>query len=238
MKDIELWHGDCMEEMDKIENYSIDFILADLPYNQIASKWDLPIDLNLLWKQYERILSKKGTVALFGQQVFTTDLINSNRNNYKYCWYWEKNQSTHFLHAKRQPLRKIEEIVIFYNGSYCPQKTEGHVPTSSAKGNSYTGTYINENKREYVGGDTTRYPTNLLKYKCVNNYNRFHTSQKPIELLEYLIKTYTQEGETVLDNVMGSGSAGVACKKINRKFIGIEKDKKYFDIAVDRINNI
>lgn len=236
LENIELWQGDCLEEMKKIKDGSVNLILADLPYKQLASKWDIPIDLDLLWIQYKRILSSKGTVALFGQQPFTTDLINSNRKNYKYCWYWEKNQSTHFLHAKKQPLRKIEEIVIFYNGSYYPQKTDGHVPTNSAKGKTYGGAYLGENKREYKGGDTTRYPTNLLVYKGVSNYKRLHTSQKPVELLEFLIKSYTKKGDLVLDNVMGSGSTGVASIKTNRRFIGIEKDKKYFEISKERID--
>jgi DNA modification methylase len=236
LRDIELWLGDCLKEMNRIKDNSVNLILADLPYKQLASKWDSPIDLSLLWEQYKRVLSKNGTVALFGQQPFTTDLINSNRKNYKYCWYWEKNQSTHFLHAKRQPLRKIEEIVIFYNGSYYPQKTDGHVPTNSAKGKTYGGAYLGENKREYKGGDTTRYPTNLLIYKGVSNYKRLHTSQKPVELLEFLIMSYTKKGDLVLDNVMGSGSTIVASKNLNRKAIGIEKDKKIFKIAEKRIN--
>jgi site-specific DNA-methyltransferase (adenine-specific) len=237
-KDLQLWQGDCLELMKNIPDKSINLILADLPYKQLASKWDKPINLVLLWEQYKRILSPKGTVALFGQQPFTTDLITSNRKNYKYCWYWEKNQSTHFLHAKRQPLRKIEEIVVFYNGSYYPQKTDGHIPTNSARGKTYGGAYLGENKRDYQGGDTTRYPINLLTYKCVDNYNRLHTSQKPVELLKFLIKSYTLEGDVVLDNAMGSGSTGIASLDLKRKFIGIEMDENIFEIAKKRMEQI
>jgi site-specific DNA-methyltransferase (adenine-specific) len=237
MKDIELWFGDCLDLMKNISNQSVDLVFADLPYGSTAPKWDRIIDMKLLWVQYNRIIKNTGTIALFSSQPFTTKLISSNEKDFKYCWYWIKNQGTNFFHAKRMPIRKIEEICIFKNGSYYPQITDGHIPTNSAKGCSNGQAYSGINKRDYEGGKTTRYPTNILEYDCVDNYHRLHSAEKPEELLEYIIKTYTKEKDVVLDNVMGSGSTGDVCKKINRKFIGIEKDQKYFDIAVQRINN-
>ena len=227
--------GDCLVEMDKIADKSIDMILCDLPYGTTAPKWDENIDINKLWKHYNRIIKDGGMIALFAAQPFTTKLISSNETDFKYCWYWIKNQATNFFHAKRMPVRKVEEICIFKKGAYYPQITDGHIPTSSAKGCSNGKAYHGTNKRDYEGGKTTRYPNNVLTFKCVDNYSRQHSSEKPVALMEYLIKTYTNEGETVLDNCMGSGSTGVACKKTGRHFIGIEKDEKYFKLAVDRV---
>ena len=231
--------GDCLRVMPRIKEKSIDFILSDLPYEQTACDWDSMIDIKSIWKNYKRLLKINGVVALTTAQPFTTMIINSNINWFKYCWYWNKNQGTNFFHAKRMPIRKIEEIVIFYNSKarYNPQMTSGHTPTNPAKGCSNGVVYYGNNKRDYKGGVTTRYPVNLLTFKCVNNYKRKHPNQKPVELLEYLIKTYTNENDVVLDNAMGSGSTGVACKKLNRNFIGIEKDKAYFNIAKERIKN-
>jgi len=229
--------GDCLEIMPKLEKNSVDLILSDLPYEQTACDWDSIIDFNSLWYNYKRVLKQNGVIALTAAQPFTTAIINSNPSWFKYCWYWQKNQGTNFFHAKRMPIRKIEEILIFYNGKvkYYPQITDGHIPTNSAKGCSNGVVYHGNNKRDYKGGKTTRYPINLLDFKCVNNYERVHPNQKPVELMEYLIKTYTDDGDTILDNAMGSGSTGVACKNLNRRFIGIEKDEKYFEIAKQRI---
>lgn len=237
MKDVELWFGDCLELMKDIPDNYIDLIFADLPYGSTAPKWDKIINMNLLWEQYNRIIKQdSGTIALFSSQPFTTKLISSNEKDFKYCWYWLKNQGTNFFHAKRMPIRKIEEICIFKNGSYYPQITDGHIPTNSAKGCSNGQTYSGINKRDYEGGRTTRYPTNILEFNCVDNYHRLHSAQKPEDLLEYIIKTYTKKREIVLDNCMGSGSSGSVCKIIDRKYIGIENDKKYFNIAVERIS--
>ena len=202
-----------------------------------APKWDEHIDMVELWKQYNRIIKKNGTIALFASQPFTTKIISSNENDFRYCWYWLKNQGTNFFHAKRMPIRKIEEICIFKKGKYYPQITDGHIPTNSAKGCSNGTAYHGTNTRDYEGGKTTRFPTNILEFKCVDNYSRLHSSEKPVDLLEYLIKTYTNEGETVLDNTFGSCSTGIACLNTNRKFIGMEMDDKYFDIAQKRIKD-
>lgn len=233
-----LFNGDCFDVMNNIQDKSIDMILCDLPYNCTAQEWDKEINLDLLWSKYERIRKDDCPVVLFASQPFTTKLISSNIKNFKYCWYWSKNQTTNFFHAKRMPLRKIEEICVFYKHNYNPQKTDGHIPTRAAKGCSNGKIYYSGKKRNYEGGDTTRYPNNLLEFNCVNNYHKLHPNEKPVELLEYLIKTYTNEGDVVLDNTMGSGSTGVACVNTNRDFIGIELDEQYFEVASKRINEV
>lgn len=232
---MELYCGDCLVEMLKIPDHSVDLILCDPPYGSTAPTWDNILDFNILWKEYTRIIKPTGTAAIFSAQPFTTNLIASNAKKFRYCWYWIKNQGTNFFHAQRMPIRKVEEICIFNKGVYYPQIKTGCIPTNSAKGKSEGKAYHGINRRDYNGGDTTRFPTNVLEFKCVDNYSRLHSSQKPIELLEYLIKTYTNEGDIVLDNCMGSGSTGIACVITKRKFIGIEKDERYFKIAKDRI---
>lgn len=235
-----IYNEDCLEGMKRIEDKSIDCIICDLPYGTTACKWDVVIPFDELWEQYNRIIKKDHPIILFSSQPFTTILIGSNIKKYKYSWYWQKNQATNFLHAKHQPLRKIEEICVFNAGPECynPQKTYGHVPTRAAKGCSNGNVYYGTNKRDYKGGDTSRFPTNLIEFKCVDNYHKIHPSQKPLELIEYLIKTYSNEGDLILDNCMGSGTTAVACLNTNRRFIGFELDKNYFDIATNRINEL
>lgn len=232
----EVWLGDCLDLMKNISDHSIDFICIDPPYGLTAAKWDCNISFDLLWEQFNRIGKKDYIVAIFGSQPFTTKVISSNIENFKYCWYWNKNQGTNFFHAKRMPIRKVEEISIFGGKQYIPQITDGHIPTNSAKGKSYGKTYHGTNIRDYIGGQTTRYPDNILNFKCVDNYSRVHSSQKPVELLEYLIKTYTTEGDLVLDCFAGSGSTLLAAKKLNRQFFGIEKEEEYDNICLDRIS--
>ena len=234
---MQLIHGDCLEKMTEIADHSVNLILCDLPYGTTAPKWDVVIPMHLLWNEYNRIISDTGTIALFAAQPFTTKLISSNEKDFRYCWYWIKNQATNFFHAKRMPTRKVEEICIFKKGDYYSQCTDGHIPTKSAKGCSNGKAYHGENTRDYEGGKTTRFPTNVLDFKCVDNYSRVHSSEKPVELLEYLIKTYTNEDGIVIDNCMGSGSTGIACINTGRDFIGIEKDETYFNIAKNRITN-
>ena len=229
-----LYLGDCLGIMSNIPNNSVDFICCDLPYGMTAPKWDEHIDMVELWEQYNRIIKNNGTIALFASQPFTTKLIASNEKDFRYCWYWLKNQGTNFFHAKRMPIRKIEEICIFKKGKYYPQITDGHIPTNSAKGCSNGQAYHGTNKRDYEGGKTTRYPTNILEFSCVDNYSRLHSSEKPLDLIKYLIKTYTDENDMVLDNTMGSGTTCLAAKELNRKFIGIEKEPKYYEIACQR----
>jgi len=232
---IDLRFGDTIEQMKSIPDSCIDFIFCDLPYGLTAPKWDQHIDMVELWNQYNRLIKKNGTIALFSSQPFTTKIISSNEKDFRYCWYWMKNQGTNFFHAKRMPIRKIEEICIFKKGKYYPQITDGHIPTNSAKGCSNGNAYHGKNKRNYEGGKTTRFPTNILEFKGVDNYSRLHSSEKPVDLLEYIIKTYTDENDIVLDNTMGSCSTGIACINTKRNFIGIENDEKYFNISLNRI---
>lgn len=230
-----VYQGDCLDVMREIDDKSIDMILCDLPYELTALKQDKLISFELLWEQYRRIIKDNGTIALFGAQPFTTHLIQSNIQDFKYCWYWIKNQATNFFHANRMPTRKIEEICIFGNNTiYNAQITDGHKPTSAAKGCSNGNIYHGGIKRNYTGGKTTRMPTNVLEFKVVDNYHRFHPSQKPVELCEYLIKTYTNAGDLVLDNAAGSGTTGVAAIKLKRNFILIEKDASYAKICEER----
>lgn len=229
-------NGDCLEVMNSIQDQTIDMVLCDLPYGITAPKWDEHININELWGQYDRILKKNGVVLLFASQPFTTKIITSNEKNFKYCWYWIKNQGTNFFHAKRMPIRKIEEICVFGSGKYNPQITDGHVPTNSAKGCSNGKAYHGKNKRDYEGGKTTRYPSNILEFSCVDNYSRIHSAQKPVDLCEYLIKTYTDEKDVVLDNCIGSGTTAIACLNTNRHFIGIEKDVDYYKLAIERLS--
>lgn len=230
-----IYNVDCLVGMKDIPDKSIDMILCDLPYGITAPRWDEKIDMIKLWKEYKRIIKNNSVMALFSSQPFTTKLISSNEKDFRYCWYWIKNQGTNFFHAKRMPIRKIEEICIFNGKIYFPQISEGHIPTNSAKGCSNGEAYFGTNKRNYIGGKTTRYPTNILEFKCVDNYSRLHSAEKPVELLEYLIKTYSVENDVILDNCMGSGTTAIACIRTKRNFIGFEIEKKYFDICNERI---
>ena len=230
-------NGDCLERMKEIPDASVDFILTDPPYGTTACKWDSVIPFDSMWQELERIIKPNGAIVLFGSEPFSSTIRISNLKMYKYDWVWIKNISTNFLHAKRQPLRNTENIHVFYKkcGCYYPIKSTGHIPTQSAKGSSNGVLYHGTNVRNYVGGDTTRYPKTTIEFDVVDLKNRLHPTQKPVALLEYLIKTYTQENETVLDFTMGSGSTGVAAKNLNRSFIGIELDSNYFEIAESRI---
>lgn len=240
LKKYELVRGDCFDVMDDIETESVDLILCDLPYGTTACKWDSMLNLDLLWKQYNRIVKSNGVIVLFSAQPFTTKLISSNIKNYKYSWYWMKNISTGFTFAKYQPMRKIEEINIFYKKRplYIPQ---GLVKLDKPKVHkrkmpSREGIYDFNNslcEKKYVQ-KYSNYPNNVLMFD--KEVNCIHPTQKPIKLLEYLIKTYTKENMVVLDNCMGSGSTGVACANTKRKFIGIEKDKEYYRLAEIRIS--
>lgn len=234
-----LMQGDCLERMKEIDTGSVDMILCDPPYGTTACKWDSVIPLELMWEQYKRVIKKQGAVVLFSAEPFSSSLRLSNVEDYKYDWVWEKNTGTNFLHAKRMPIRYTENISVFIEGSswYYPQKTTGHPPTNSGKGRRVGNIYSGSSKMDYQGGDTTRFPKNIQKFNTVDNYKRVHPTQKPTDLAEYLIKTYTNEGETVLDNCFGSGTTGVACVNANRKFVGIELDETYYNLSKERILN-
>ena len=210
-------------------------VCSDLPYGITACKWDTPLDLQLLWAEYARIVKPNAAIVLTASQPFTSALIMSNPKAFKYEWIWEKSRFTGFLQSKFMPMKSHENVLIFcFAGvpTYNPQKTEGHVPTNSAKGYGHSPTFGASKERDYKGGDTTRYPKTVQRWKSERG---FHPTQKPVEMMEYLVATYTNEGETVLDNCMGSGTTGVACKNLKRKFIGIELEDNYFSIATDRI---
>ena len=246
MSDVKLICGDCLEVMKDIPDDSIDMILCDLPYGMTNCKWDNYIPFDQLWEQYNRIIKNNTAVCLFGSEPFTSLLITSNLKMFKYNWIWKKPKGTGHLNAKKQPLRDYETISVFYKKQcmYNPQFSKGEPYSSDKsgktskkieKGETVYGKYING--KEYRNDNSGfRYPKQILEFGVVER-GTFHPTQKPVALLEYLIKTYTNEGMTVLDNCMGSGSTGVACKNTNRNFIGIEKDCTYFQIAKNRIEN-
>lgn len=232
-----LYQGDCLIQMTKIPDKSIDLILCDLPYGITDCKWDSVIPMDSLWAEYNRVLKVDGAAVLFAAQPFTTALIASNRKAFRYCWYWVKNQATGFTYARYQPMRKVEDICVFYRkkGTYNPQGLQAVENPKPKRKNApqresvyRAGTLLKEYTPRF-----TNWPQNVLYFDTERG---LHPTQKPVPLLEYLIKTYTNEGETVLDNCMGSGSTGVACVKSGRHFIGIEKDAYYFSIAKNRIN--
>lgn len=229
----ELYNGDCLEIMKQIPDKSIDMILCDLPYGTTACKWDVVIPFEPLWEQYNRIIKDNGAIVLFGSQPFTTQLNSSNIELFRYEYIWIKNNSTGFQLANKRPLKRHEIISVFYKKqpTYNPQ---GLIPYGKVnkRGKCGNGGHLANEVNEYIQ-KFTNYPTQILKFGY--DKEKFHPTQKPVALLEYLIKTYTNENDTVLDNCMGSGSTGVACLNTNRNFIGIELDKDFFEIAKKRI---
>ena len=229
-----IFNMDCLAGMKMIPDKSIDMILCDLPYGTTACKWDTIIPFEPLWEQYNRVIKEDGAVVLFSVQPFTTQLINSNIKNFRYNWYWEKNISSGFCYARYQPMRKLEDICVFYKkfGSYKPQGLIELKNPKYSKKNIKKGIYSSGLDKIHIS-KYTNYPNNILHFS--KDKENYHPTQKPVSLLEYLIKTYTNENELVLDNCMGSGSTGVAAINTNRRFIGIEKEEKYFEIAKERI---
>ena len=234
---IDLKQGDCLELMKEIPDNSIDMILCDLPYGTTACKWDSVIPFDKLWKQYNRIIKNNGAIVLFGAEPFSSCLRMSNIKNYKYDWVWKKPNSTTPNLAKIQPMRIYELISVFYKKqpTYNPQMREGKPYTWNSKRSGGEASNIQYAQDKAIVNTGTRYPINILEF---GQERGLHPTQKPVPLLEYLIKTYTNEKETVLDNCMGSGSTGVACKNLNRNFIGIELDENYFNIAKERIEGV
>ena len=245
---IELIKGNCLVEMQNIADNSIDMILCDLPYGTTACKWDTVIPFDKLWEQYERIIKPNGAIVLTASQPFTSNLIMSNPKIFKYEWTWNKKTCTGFMTAKKMPMKAHENILVFYRKqpTYNPQyvkrtaqelKRYTHGTSESKHDNSFLGGHKSVNKGRH--GYELKHPNSVIDISGkdpLKNMQGFHPTQKPVALMEYLIKTYTNEGEIVLDNCMGSGTTGVACKNLNRNFIGIEKDDKYFDMAQKRIN--
>ena len=227
MPSVQLFHGDCLKLMKDIPDKSIDLILTDPPYGTTACKWDSVIPFEPMWEQLNRIIKPNGAIVLFGSEPFSSVLRMSNIKNYKYDWVWKK-RPVNFLNAKKQPLKETENILVFNSKIYYPQGLiPCHKTNKRSNSTETNGKHGLSNISEY-----TNYPKQILKFIGERG---LHPTQKPVALLEYLIKTYTLEDETVLDFTMGSGSTGVACANTNRNFIGIELDQTYFQIAKDRI---
>ena len=237
MGDRLLHHGDCLHIMKDIPDNSIDMILCDLPYGTTACKWDVIIPFEPMWKEIKRVRKERAAVALFGSEPFSSYLRMSNIGEYKYDWVWDKKLAGNGILSKVQPLKIHELISIFNSKVYYPEKVKGvfrKKMTGDIKVSEINGGDGIKEYKEYQNDEY--YPKTIQEFSIGGlRINRLHPTQKPVSLLEYLIKTYTIENETVLDFTMGSGSTGIACIETNRNFIGIEKDDKYFDIAVDRI---
>jgi DNA modification methylase len=235
---INLIQGDCLEVMKTIEDNSIDAIITDPPYGTTACKWDSVIDFELMWEQLNRIIKPNGAIVLFGSEPFSSALRMSNIKNYKYDWIWEKHNGSNSMLCKKQPLNFHENISLFYKKQpvYNPQMWLGKANhTRNDNGLDMKSELMNTVvKRTKTKTDGIKYPRRIIKFNSIRQ-NKQHPTEKPVALMEYLIKTYTNENETVLDFTMGSGSTGVAAKNLNRSFIGIEQDENYFEIAKERI---
>jgi len=228
--------GDCIERMKEIDDGSVDAVIADPPYGTTACKWDSVIPLEPMWKQLKRVIKPNGAIVLFGSQPFTSVLVMSNLKWFKYCWVWEKTMFSNFALVNLQPAKLHEDVCVFYQKqtTYNPQMVEGKPYQDKERGRSMGVIGNALPKKKPISNLGTRYPASVQKFSNGNNGN-VHPTQKPVALMEYLIRTYTNEGETVLDFTMGSGTTGVACVKTKRDFIGIEMDEGYFKIAEKRI---
>ena len=231
---IQLIHGDCLKEMKKIPDKSIDLVLTDPPYGTTQNKWDSVINLPAMWSQLNRIIKDDGAVVMTAAQPFSSVLVSSNLLNFKYEWIWVKDNGTGFLNAKKQPLRNNESVLVFYNkqATYYPQMRIGEPYIAKSNANANKGNY-GKFKNNITISNGERYPLTVISF--TRDKNKVHPTQKPVALMEYLIKTYTNENETVLDFTMGSGTTGVACKNLKRNFVGIELDETYYNIAKKRI---
>jgi site-specific DNA-methyltransferase (adenine-specific) len=259
-KDVLLMHGDCLEKMKLIPDSTIDLILCDLPYGVTKCKWDSVIDIDKLWMEYKRIIKKPtGVIALFSQQPFTSLLISKCFELYKYNIFWKKNRVTQFLLANYRPMKCIEEICVFsYGGAAAASRKKGNmtynpqglIPKVVNKKNSAKRIGKMLNQKHHLGPNNkltsnkpyqqkfTNYPKELVEFNIVSKKKSTkHETQKPVDLSEYLIKTYSNPGDLVLDNAMGSGTTGIACINTNRKFIGIELKDEYFELATERVNS-
>lgn len=237
MSEIELntvYNEDCLEGMKRIPDKSVDMILCDLPYGTTRNKWDSIIPLDLLWQQYERIIKDNGAIVLTAQTPFDKVLGVSNLKLLKYEWIWQKDAGTGFLNAKKMPLKDHENVLVFYknNPKYNPQMRDGFSSYKTTKG--HHGSNYGEDKGAVTESNGERYPLTTLKF-CRDKEKK-HPTQKPVALFEYLIKTYTDQGETILDNCMGSGTTAIACINTERKYIGFEKEKEYYMMLTKRIS--
>ena len=227
--------GDCLEKMKEIPDGSVDMVMCDLPYGTTQNKWGIRIPLEPLWREYRRVCKPSAAIVLTASQPFTSAVVMSNAGMFKYQWVWDKSQVTGFLNSKKQPLRHHEDVLVFYKAqpTYNPQFTEG---TAYKISHNHTTSNYGMQTENTTESDGKRYPTSIIGIPQVRT-DGGHPTQKPVALMEYLIRTYTNEGETVLDNAMGSGTTGVACANTGRRFIGIERDEAYFAIAKKRIDD-
>jgi site-specific DNA-methyltransferase (adenine-specific) len=240
-----LWNGDCLELMKDIPDKSIDAIICDLPYGTTACKWDSVIDLDLMWIEYNRVIKERGVIVLFGSEPFSSELRVSNLKDYKYDWIWDKNIASNFASAKYVPMKEHENISVFYkkHPTYNPQKIEKSEagkkrakyidkPFELKEDNIYGTFGFIDKQKEHYRSPFFRYPRSIIKYNCERG---LHPTQKPLELLKYLVKTYTNENDWVLDNTCGSNTTGIACYDLNRNYIGIEKDTDIYKVAKKRV---
>lgn len=232
MSKIQLYQGDCLELMKQIPDKSVDMILCDLPYGTTQCKWDIKIPFIPLWEHYKRIIKDNCAIVLFGSEPFSSELRTSNIKNYKYDWVWNKKACGNPLNAKIQPLKIHENIIVFNTNRYFPIMEKGKMRKKG--GCAKQSEIMGKTKENYFYINDEYYPKSIIEFSNAGR-NRLHPTQKPVDLLEYLTKTYTNQGETVFDNCMGSGSTGLACINTNRNFIGMELDENYFRVAKVRI---
>lgn len=244
MKVNEIYKGDCLELMPKlIDDKSIDMIFCDLPYGTTKCKWDSVIDLPKLWSEYERVIKDNGVILLFAQAPFDKVLGASNLKLLRYEWIWEKTQATGHLNAKKMPMKAHENILVFYKKLpiYNPQKTNGHKPINSytkyIKTQNNTEIYGEMKRKISGGGETDRYPRSVITFASDKQKSKLHSTQKPLALIQYMIKTYTNEGDLILDNTCGSGTTGLGAKNLKRDYIMMEQDHKYYEIACKRVKS-
>ena len=242
MENINLYKGDCLEVMDKLieQGIKVDAIITDPPYGTTACKWDNVIPFDLMWERLNKLIKPNGAIVLFASQPFTSALIMSNTKLYRYNWVWHKTRPSNFPLAKKQPMKYHEDICVFGVKSplYYPQMIKADKIRKKGKNDGYRGFNKGLEKHEYLNKEYKDFYPSSIQTFALHNGGLLHPTQKPVELMEYLIKTYTNENEIVLDFTMGSGTTGVACVNTNRNFIGIELDDNYFEIAKKRINNI
>ena len=239
-----LVHADCFDVFPYIADESVQLILCDLPYNVTGLKWDCLLNMQELWKHYERIIKPNGAIVLTAMQPFTTELIISNKKMFKYTWVWNKVKPGNFLTAKLKPMQNHEDIVIFSkaNTANCNKNNMLYIPQleKREKARKYkkeadSDIYARKNTTSIEYTTDFKYPKSILEISNANQKNKLHPTQKPLELMKYLIKTYSNEDDVVMDNCMGSNTTGLACKELNRQYIGIEKEKKYYDVSVSRV---
>ncbi len=240
-----LVHADCFDVFPYIADESVQLILCDLPYNVTGLKWDCLLNMQELWKHYERIIKPNGAIVLTAMQPFTTELIISNKKMFKYTWVWNKVKPGNFLTAKLKPMQNHEDIVIFSkaNTANCNKNNMLYIPqlekrekVRKYKKEADSDIYARKNTTSIEYTTDFKYPKSIIEISNANQKNKLHPTQKPLELMKYLIKTYSNEDDVVMDNCMGSNTTGLACKELNRQYIGIEKDKNYYDVSVSRVS--